>query len=52
MSVFQMIFHLLRALATEIHRSVEKIVDRHVDKMRKSSIATILYLIAYYLGIE
>jgi hypothetical protein len=38
---------LIQTLAVEIHRSVEKTVDKHVDNMRKSSIVTILYLIAY-----
>jgi hypothetical protein len=38
--------HLMHALAVEIHRSVEKTVDKHVDKIRKSSTGTILYLIA------
>ena len=42
---------MIQALVIQIHRSVDDVVDKLVDKMRKSSIVTILYLIAYYSGI-
>lgn len=41
---------LIHVLGIEIHRIVEKVVDKHVDKSRKYSIVTILYLIAYDLS--
>lgn len=40
------IFHLIRILGDGIHRDVEKPVDKFVDNVCKSSIVTILYLIA------
>jgi len=42
-----MICLLKHILGIEIHRHVEKVVDKHVDNYRKSSIVTNLYLIAY-----
>ncbi len=46
------IYFLIQALGIEIHRYVEKIVDKHVNNMRKYLIATNLYLIAYVLSSE
>jgi hypothetical protein len=41
---------LIHILEIEIHRHVEKVVDKHVDNRRKYAIVTNLYLIAYYLS--
>jgi hypothetical protein len=45
-----MICLLKHILVIEIHRHVEKSVNKHVDNYRKSAIATNLYLIAYESG--
>jgi hypothetical protein len=41
---------LKRILGHEIHRNVEKVVDKAVDKVPKSPSASIFYLIAYIIG--
>jgi hypothetical protein len=46
MEVSERISPSIRALGIEIHRHVEKAVDKVVDNNRKSSNASILYLIA------
>jgi len=43
---------LIQALGVEIHRRVERVVDKHVNNNRKYSIVTIIYLIAYDLSKE